>query len=149
MALALHRLAQQHAHGDGRGVVGLRRGNRLLLVLPEFLLVTQGAKRHHGHVDIAVRERLADHTWVGSEINRVEVDHPHVSGAGGGDGLYRRVDTRRVLACSEGDRGIAAARDDLFHNGQANLGRAAEEQDVLCLSYCIEHDEVLSSSAGD
>ena len=73
MALVLELLAQKHAHGNRGGVVGLRGRDGLVVVLPQLLLVTQGAEGNDGHVYIAACPGFIDYLWVGVKVSGVEV----------------------------------------------------------------------------
>ena len=74
MALLLEFLAQQHTDGHRCGEVRLRRSNSSFLVLPEFFLVTQGAKGNDGDIHVTFRKCRINHSRVGGGVKCVEVD---------------------------------------------------------------------------
>lgn len=126
--------------GDRCGEIGLRRGDRLGLVLPEFFLVTEGTEGDDGDIDVATLKRALDDVPVALEVSRVKVQDLDVAAAGldGGAGLR---DARGVGAGSQGDLGRAAL-EEFLDDAEADLGGAAEKEDVLCLAYCIQHEVV-------
>ena len=109
-------LAEQHADGQGRGVIDLGRLHGCGVVLPQLLLVAEGSESDDGHIHVSVLEGRVDDVRVRGDIKRVEVDQAHLARAGGRDVGHGGVDTRRILARGEGDGGAAAAGGELAHD---------------------------------
>ena len=83
VALSPELLRQQHTHRHRAGEVGLRRLHGQLLVVPQGLLVAQGAESHDSDVDVATGKRLVNDLRVVGEIGGVEINDLYLGGAGG------------------------------------------------------------------
>ena len=109
------------------------------MVLPQLFLVTQGAEGNDGYVDVAAGPGLINNVRVGVEVGGVEVQDLYVSAAGFQVSLGLG-DAWGLRAGGQGDLGRAALQE-LGDDAEADLGGAAQKQDVLCLAYCIKHGQ--------
>ena len=109
------------------------------MVLPQLLLVTQGAEGNDGHVYIAACPGFIDYLWVGVKVSGVEVQNLHVS-ATRFQVCLGLGDARGLRSGSQGDLG-GAALQEFGDDAEADLRGAAQKQDVLCLAYCIKHGQ--------
>ena len=137
-ALRAHLLAEQHADRNRCGVVDLGDLHGLALVLPQLLGVAEQAERDDRHVDIAPPPKAVSITlgWLSVSTPSKSIHSTDLAPAAficatasslpGSSG--RAASTMRAVRVAQ----VALA------DGQPDLGRAAEQQDGLGVSYGVE-----------
>ena len=126
MALSPELLRQQHTHRHRAGEVGLRRLHGQLLVVPQGLLVAQGAESHDSDINVAPGKRLVNDLRVVGEIGGVEINDLYLGGTGGLHQGDRAVKPGRILPGSQHHLGRALGQE-LRDDSQADFRGAAEQ----------------------